>query len=177
IGVSERMTSGRCNADEISLCGLDKVFGEYSETQEVYDVAAGPVIRAAMEGINGTVFAYGVTSSGKTHTMHGDHNAPGIIPLAIKDVFSIIQDVINDLLDPTGQNLRVREDAQEEVVLSPGHALSFIAAGEGWGIGSNSKDTKRDGSLKVLVKRQIHELLSFMTLLSKRKGENERVDC
>ncbi|PWA67843.1 kinesin-like protein KIN-7D, mitochondrial [Artemisia annua] len=135
---------------------FDKVFGEYSETQEVYDVAAGPVIKAAMEGINGTVFAYGVTSSGKTHTMHGDHNSPGIIPLAIKDVFSIIQDtpgrefllrvsyieiyneVINDLLDPTGQNLRVREDAQgtyvegikEEVVLSPGHALSFIAAGE-----------------------------------------------
>ncbi|KAK6143436.1 hypothetical protein DH2020_023784 [Rehmannia glutinosa] len=87
----------------------------------------------------------------------GDQNSPGIIPLAIKDVFSIIQDtpgrefllrvsyleiyneVINDLLDPTGQNLRVREDAQgtyvegikEEVVLSPGHALSFIAAGEG----------------------------------------------
>ncbi|XP_023530634.1 kinesin-like protein KIN-7D, mitochondrial isoform X2 [Cucurbita pepo subsp. pepo] len=109
-----------------------------------------------MEGVNGTVFAYGVTSSGKTHTMHGDQNSPGIIPLAIKDVFSIIQDtpgrefllrvsyleiyneVINDLLDPTAQNLRVREDAQgtyvegikEEVVLSPGHALSFIAAGE-----------------------------------------------
>ncbi|KAG4385141.1 hypothetical protein GLYMA_12G038600v4 [Glycine max] len=86
----------------------------------------------------------------------GDQYSPGIIPLAIKDVFSIIQDtpgrefllrvsyleiyneVINDLLDPTGQNLRVREDAQgtyvegmkEEVVLSPGHALSFIAAGE-----------------------------------------------
>ncbi|CAN1320121.1 Kinesin-like protein KIN-7D, mitochondrial [Linum perenne] len=86
----------------------------------------------------GTVFAYGVTSSGKTFTMHGDQSAPGIIPLAIKDVFSMIQEVINDLLDPTGQNLRVREDAQgtyvegikEEVVLSPGHALSFIAAGE-----------------------------------------------
>ncbi|TKY67605.1 Kinesin-related protein 11 [Spatholobus suberectus] len=109
-----------------------------------------------MINIAGTVFAYGVTSSGKTHTMHGDQNSPGIIPLAIKDVFGIIQDtpgrefllrvsyleiyneVINDLLDPTGQNLRVREDAQgtyvegikEEVVLSPGHALSFIAAGE-----------------------------------------------
>ncbi|MCE0480849.1 NADH-ubiquinone oxidoreductase chain 1, partial [Datura stramonium] len=135
---------------------FDRVFGPDSSTQEVYEVAARPVVKAAMEGINGTVFAYGVTSSGKTHTMHGDHISPGIIPLAIKDVFSIIQDtpgrefllrvsyleiyneVINDLLDPTGQNLRVREDNQgtyvegikEEVVLSPGHALSFIAAGE-----------------------------------------------
>ncbi|GMJ09750.1 kinesin 7.4 [Hibiscus trionum] len=135
---------------------FDKVFGPHATSQAVYEVAARPVVKAAMEGVNGTVFAYGVTSSGKTHTMHGDQNAPGIIPLAIKDVFSIIQDspgrefllrvsyieiyneVINDLLDPTGQNLRVREDAQgtyiegikEEVVLSPGHALSFIAAGE-----------------------------------------------
>ncbi|KAL2512334.1 Kinesin motor family protein [Abeliophyllum distichum] len=135
---------------------FDRVFGPNTNTQEVYEVAARPVVKAAMEGVNGTVFAYGVTSSGKTHTMHGDHNSPGIIPLAIKDVFSIIQDtpgrefllrvsyleiyneVINDLLDPTGQNLRVREDVQgtyvegikEEVVLSTGHALSFIAAGE-----------------------------------------------
>ncbi|KAH6789395.1 Kinesin motor family protein [Perilla frutescens var. frutescens] len=135
---------------------FDRVFGPDTITEEVYEVAARPVVKSAMEGINGTVFAYGVTSSGKTHTMHGDQNCPGIIPLAIKDVFSMIQDtpgrefllrvsyleiyneVINDLLDPTGQNLRVREDAQgtyvegikEEVVLSPGHALSFIAAGE-----------------------------------------------
>ncbi|XP_038887849.1 kinesin-like protein KIN-7D, mitochondrial [Benincasa hispida] len=136
--------------------GFDRVFGPDTTSPEVYEVAAKPVVKSAMEGVNGTVFAYGVTSSGKTHTMHGDQNSPGIIPLAIKDVFSIIQDtpgrefllrvsyleiyneVINDLLDPTGQNLRVREDAQgtyvegikEEVVLSPGHALSFIAAGE-----------------------------------------------
>ncbi|KAJ7967262.1 Kinesin-like protein [Quillaja saponaria] len=139
-----------------SAYAFDRVFGPHTASQEVYEVAAKPVVKAAMEGVNGTVFAYGVTSSGKTHTMHGDHNSPGIIPLAIKDVFSMIQDtpgsefllrvsyleiyneVINDLLDPTGQNLRVREDAQgtyvegikEEVVLSPGHALSFIAAGE-----------------------------------------------
>uniref|UniRef100_A0A9I9D562 Kinesin-like protein n=1 Tax=Cucumis melo TaxID=3656 RepID=A0A9I9D562_CUCME len=166
----------------VTAYGFDRVFGPDTTSPEVYEVAAKPVVKSAMEGVNGTVFAYGVTSSGKTHTMHlktikwdfqkrvaalfdvaiekvnplGDQNSPGIIPLAIKDVFSIIQDtpgrefllrvsyleiyneVINDLLDPTGQNLRVREDAQgtyvegikEEVVLSPGHALSFIAAGE-----------------------------------------------
>ncbi|KAF6160532.1 hypothetical protein GIB67_019472 [Kingdonia uniflora] len=146
----------RCEYNPAAAYGFDRVFGPSTTSQMVYDVAARPVIKAAMEGINGTVFAYGVTSSGKTHTMHGDHNSPGIIPLAIRDVFSIIQDtpgrefllrvsyleiyneVINDLLDPMGQNLRVREDGQgtyvegikDEVVVSPGHALSFIAAGE-----------------------------------------------
>lgn len=146
----------RCEYNPATAYAYDRVFGPSTTTEAVYDVAARPVVKGAMEGINGTVFAYGVTSSGKTHTMHGDQNCPGIIPLAIKDVFGMIQDspgrefllrvsyleiyneVINDLLDPTGQNLRVREDAQgtyvegikEEVVLSPGHALSFIAAGE-----------------------------------------------
>ncbi|KAB2086980.1 hypothetical protein ES319_A04G072200v1 [Gossypium barbadense] len=134
----------------------DRVFGPTTTTRHVYDVAAQHVVSGAMEGINGTIFAYGVTSSGKTHTMHGDQRSPGIIPLAVKDAFSIIQEtpnrefllrvsyleiyneVVNDLLNPAGQNLRIREDAQgtfvegvkEEVVLSPAHALSLIAAGE-----------------------------------------------
>ncbi|MCL7036992.1 hypothetical protein MKW94_023706 [Papaver nudicaule] len=146
----------RCQFNPATAYAFDRVFGPATSTKTVYEVAARPVVKNAMDGINGTVFAYGVTSSGKTHTMHGDHTSPGVIPLAIKDVFSTIQDtpgrefllrvsyleiyneVINDLLDPTGQNLRVREDAQgtyvegikQEVVLSPGHALSFIAAGE-----------------------------------------------
>ncbi|XP_039775972.1 kinesin-like protein KIN-7D, chloroplastic isoform X4 [Panicum virgatum] len=134
----------------------DRVFAPTTTTRHVYDVAAQHVISGAMEGVNGTIFAYGVTSSGKTHTMHGDQRSPGIIPLAVKDAFSIIQEtpnrefllrvsyleiyneVVNDLLNPAGQNLRIREDPQgtfvegikEEVVLSPAHALSLIAAGE-----------------------------------------------
>ncbi|XP_035841032.1 kinesin-like protein KIN-7K, chloroplastic isoform X3 [Helianthus annuus] len=134
----------------------DRVFGPTTTTRHVYDTAAHHVVGGAMEGINGTIFAYGVTSSGKTHTMHGDQRSPGIIPLAVKDAFSIIQEtpsrefllrvsyleiyneVVNDLLNPAGQNLRIREDSQgtfvegikEEVVLSPAHALSLIAAGE-----------------------------------------------
>ncbi|XP_024525244.1 kinesin-like protein KIN-7E, chloroplastic [Selaginella moellendorffii] len=149
-------TTVRSEYNLATFYAFDRVFGPATTTRGVYDIAAQHVVAAAMQGVNGTVFAYGVTSSGKTHTMHGDQKSPGIIPLAVKDVFSIIQDtpgrefllrvsyleiyneVINDLLDPAGQNLRVREDAQgtyvegikEEVVLSPAHALSLIAAGE-----------------------------------------------
>ncbi|BAB11416.1 kinesin heavy chain-like protein [Arabidopsis thaliana] len=144
----------------------DRVFGPTTTTRNVYDVAAQHVVNGAMAGVNGTIFAYGVTSSGKTHTMHGNQRSPGIIPLAVKDAFSIIQEVllnfsffsqtprrefllrvsyfeiynevVNDLLNPAGQNLRIREDEQgtyiegikEEVVLSPAHVLSLIAAGE-----------------------------------------------
>ncbi|CAN6178867.1 unnamed protein product [Urochloa humidicola] len=72
----------------------DRVFGPTTTTRHVYDDAALHVVSGAMDGINGTIFAYGVTSSGKTHTMHGDQRSPGIIPLAVKDAFNIIQEVL-----------------------------------------------------------------------------------
>ena len=43
--------------------------------------------------IAGTVFAYGQTNSGKTHTMRGSTAEPGVIPLAVRDLFDIIQEV------------------------------------------------------------------------------------
>ncbi|KAG6624435.1 hypothetical protein I3843_16G028500 [Carya illinoinensis] len=169
--------------------GFDRVFGPATTTRHVYDVAAQHVVNGAMQGINGTVFAYGVTSSGKTHTMHGEQKSPGIIPLAVKDVFGIIQEtpgrefllrvsyleiyneVINDLLDPIGQNLRIREDAQgtyvegikEEVVLSPAHALSLIASGEEHRhVGSNNFN---------LLSSRSHTIFT-LTIESSPHGEN-----
>nr|GEW89620.1 kinesin-like protein KIN-7D, mitochondrial [Tanacetum cinerariifolium] len=183
----------------VTAYAFDRVFGPSAVTQEVYEVAGRPVVKSAMEGVLGTVFAYGVTSSGKTHTMHGDHLSPGIIPLAIKDVFSIIQDtpgrefllrvsyleiyneVINDLLDPTGQNLRVREDAQgtyvegikEEVVLSPGHALSFVAAGEEHRhVGSNNFNLLSSRShtiFTLMIESSAHESSKTETTGLRRK--------
>ncbi|XP_017241405.1 kinesin-like protein KIN-7K, chloroplastic isoform X1 [Daucus carota subsp. sativus] len=168
----------------------DKVFGPTTTTCHVYDVAAQHVICGAMEGINGTIFAYGVTSSGKTHTMHGDQRSPGIIPLAIKDTFSIIQEtpsreyllrvsyleiyneVVNDLLNPAGQNLRIREDAQgtfvegvkEEVVLSPAHALSLIAAGE---------EHRHVGSTNFNLHSSRSHTIFTLTIESSPCGEND----
>lgn len=166
------------------------MFGPATTTRHVYDVAAHHVVSGAMQGINGTVFAYGVTSSGKTHTMHGEQKSPGIIPLAVKDVFGIIQEtlgrefllrvsyleiyneVINDLLDPTGQNLRIREDSQgtyvegikEEVVLSPAHALSLIASGEEHRhVGSNNFN---------LLSSRSHTIFT-LTIESSPRGENQ----
>lgn len=46
-----------------------------------------------MDGVNGTVFAYGQTSSGKTYTIQGNEREPGIIPLGIEQVFSQIRNV------------------------------------------------------------------------------------
>lgn len=45
-----------------------------------------------MEGYHGTVFAYGMTGTGKTFSMQGTAISPGVIPLAITDIFSYIRE-------------------------------------------------------------------------------------
>ncbi len=59
---------------------FDKLITGSQTTDDMYDSHIGPVVRAAMDGYNGTVFAYGQTGSGKTHTMSGSDKEPGVIP-------------------------------------------------------------------------------------------------
>ena len=40
-----------------------------------------------------TIFAYGQTSSGKTHTLMGTDTEPGIITLAVQDVFASVKEM------------------------------------------------------------------------------------
>lgn len=57
----------------------------------MYDKVARPIVEATLDGINGTIFAYGQTSSGKTYTMMGNKDSPGIIPLAVNNIFKLIE--------------------------------------------------------------------------------------
>ena len=58
---------------------FDKTFGENVTTAEVYNDVAKGIVDSVMDGVNGTIFAYGQTSSGKTYTMQGDGGYGGII--------------------------------------------------------------------------------------------------
>ena len=40
-----------------------------------------------LKGLNATVFAYGATGSGKTHSMVGDQSDPGLMVLGMRDIF------------------------------------------------------------------------------------------
>lgn len=62
-----------------------------SENKPVYNAVARSHVCAAMDGFNAVIFAYGQTASGKTFTLSGDEDQPGIIPRAMKDVFAYIK--------------------------------------------------------------------------------------
>ena len=74
---------------------IHSVFGMKSSTQEIFDHVAKPMVADFFTGFNGTIVAYGQTSSGKTHTMSGDSGEPGIIPLTIHKIFEEIHASVN----------------------------------------------------------------------------------
>lgn len=120
----------------------DNVFGTYDDNAKVYDAAAKRLVRRVMEGYHGTVFAYGMTGTGKTFSMQGTMSSPGVIPLAITDIFSYIRETpqrefllrvsyleiynekINDLLAPSAavgqqEEIKLREDSRRGVYATP----------------------------------------------------------
>ena len=112
----------------------DMVFNPDQDTYFVYNKQCKPIVESAMQGYNGTVFAYGQTSSGKTWTLMGDGqdgDHPGVTILAIRDIFEYIKknpsvewhvtccymeiynETITDLLQPDRKkayNLPIMED-------------------------------------------------------------------
>ncbi|KAJ4321777.1 Kinesin-like protein kip2 [Neodidymelliopsis sp. IMI 364377] len=125
----------------------DNVFDTQDNNARVYDAAAKRLVRRVMEGYHGTVFAYGMTGTGKTFSMQGTATNPGVIPLAITDIFSYIRETpqrefllrvsyleiynekINDLLagpvvamggQPGQQEeIKLREDSKRGVYATP----------------------------------------------------------
>jgi len=71
---------------------FDRVYSQVDDNQAVYQGTAQNIIESAVQGYNSTIFAYGQTSSGKTHTMMGTDDEPGIIPLAVDHLFYAIDE-------------------------------------------------------------------------------------
>ncbi|XP_035460307.1 kinesin heavy chain-like [Scophthalmus maximus] len=130
---------------------FDRVLPPYTEQVQVYDTCAKQIVRDVLGGYNGTIFAYGQTSSGKTHTMEGNLHDPrlmGIIPRISRDIFDhiysmdenlefhikvsyfeIYLDKIRDLLDVSKTNLAVHED-KNRVPFVKGCTERFVSSPE-----------------------------------------------
>ncbi|KAI6238970.1 Kinesin-like protein KIFC3 [Aphelenchoides fujianensis] len=69
---------------------FDKIFGPDSTQVDVFDEVS-PLIQSCLDGKNVSIFAYGQTSSGKTHTMIGSENDPGISRRAAQEIFYLLE--------------------------------------------------------------------------------------
>ncbi|EFX74314.1 hypothetical protein DAPPUDRAFT_129226 [Daphnia pulex] len=72
---------------------FDAVFAPESTNEEVFEGTTKAVVDAVLEGFNCSVFAYGATGAGKTHTMLGTQQNPGIIFLTVMDLYRRMEEL------------------------------------------------------------------------------------
>ncbi|XP_036791714.1 centromere-associated protein E isoform X8 [Oncorhynchus mykiss] len=179
---------------------FDRVFSAEETTLQLYQELAKPLVVSTVEGYNGTIFAYGQTSSGKTFTMMGSSLTPGVIPLAMEDVFQTIKncpkkefllrvsyleiynETVTDLLCDSWKRkpLEIREgnnknvyvaDLTEELVTSPEQALAWIRKGE---------KNRHYGKTKMNQRSSRSHTIFRMILESRDRGDSasgENSDC
>uniref|UniRef100_F6WPQ8 Centromere-associated protein E n=1 Tax=Callithrix jacchus TaxID=9483 RepID=F6WPQ8_CALJA len=175
---------------------FDRVFHSNETTKNVYEEIAAPIIDSAIQGYNGTIFAYGQTASGKTYTMMGSEDHLGVIPRAIHDIFQkikkfpdrefllrvsymeIYNETITDLLCGTNKMkpLIIREDVSrnvyvadltEEVVYTSEMVLKWITKGE---------KNRHYGETKMNQRSSRSHTIFRMILESREKGEPSNCD-
>ncbi|KAI6127555.1 kinesin-domain-containing protein [Pisolithus thermaeus] len=66
---------------------LSSCYDQNSTQEEIFERDVRPLIDVVYSGVTVTIFAYGVTSSGKTHTMQGTKTEPGVIPRVVEAMF------------------------------------------------------------------------------------------
>ncbi|XP_022977213.1 kinesin-like protein KIN-8B isoform X5 [Cucurbita maxima] len=116
---------------------FDHAFGPDSTNLEVYTKSISSIIPEVVQGLNVTVFAYGSTGSGKTYTMVGTKDDPGLMVLSLHTVFDLIKmdkradefevtcsylevynEIIYDLLEKSSGHLELREDPEEGITVA-----------------------------------------------------------
>lgn len=118
------------SSEEKKKFTFDHVYSDKVSQTKVFGDIAQPIVEQATKGFNGTIFAYGQTGSGKTYTISGEDNRNlGLIPLMNRNLFGhvvkrtelgakfmvvvsyleIYNEVVNDLLNPSSKELKLRE--------------------------------------------------------------------
>ncbi|XP_014669233.1 PREDICTED: kinesin-like protein KIF18A [Priapulus caudatus] len=114
---------------------FDHVFDKMATNEDVFENTTKSILDSLLDGYNCSVFAYGATGAGKTHTMLGNSTNPGIIFRTVIELYrrkeemkdkmtcdiavsycEVYNETIKDLL-VVGGALAVREDAKQGVVV------------------------------------------------------------
>ncbi|KAJ2801840.1 hypothetical protein H4R20_003518 [Coemansia guatemalensis] len=66
------------------------VFPTLARQPRVFEVCAVPVISDLFAGYNTLLFSYGITNSGKTYTVQGNSQMPGLLPRSIKSILDVL---------------------------------------------------------------------------------------
>ncbi|KAK6262995.1 hypothetical protein QUC31_008811 [Theobroma cacao] len=178
----------RKNNWDTDTYAFDEVLTEFASQKRVYEVVAKPVVESVLDGYNGTVMAYGQTGTGKTYTLgrlgEEDTADRGIMVRAMEDILAdvspesdsvsvsylqLYMESLQDLLDPTNDNISIVEDPKSGDVSLPGATvveirdqqsfLELLHLGEAHRYAANTKlnteSSRSHAILMVHVKRSV----------------------
>lgn len=123
---------------------FNRIFGPDAPQSSLFEYSALPLLRRFEDGESCVLFAYGITNAGKTHTIQGSTQEPGILPRIVEELFSvssqddtiklhlsmmeIYQEQIFDLLSKKREKLSIRDGhGKLEVPKLSHHKLSSAA--------------------------------------------------
>ncbi|KAI3871888.1 hypothetical protein MKX03_012924 [Papaver bracteatum] len=135
---------------EFTFC-FDKVFYQESKQADVYEFLALPIVKDAVNAINGTIIVYGQTGAGKTYSMEGNGimechgEETGLLPRVMDGLFAclksldemtkytvklsmveIYKEKVRDLFDLSKNNLQIKESKLHGIHLT-GVTEAFIS--------------------------------------------------
>ena len=124
----------RANRLKTRQFAFDSAFGRESSQHDVYSASAANLVTGvASFRYNATCFCYGATGAGKTYTMLGTEHCPGVMLLALRDLYTrlgrtgasvtisfieIYNEQVRDLLSSSNKELVLREDPRKGVTVS-----------------------------------------------------------
>ncbi|XP_029939513.1 kinesin-like protein KIF14 [Salarias fasciatus] len=124
---------------DFAFSSTDEADPAFASQQTVYEKIARPLLQKALEGFNVCIFAYGHTGSGKSYTIMGTEESPGIIPRFCQELFS---------------KLTVMEDEGVKSVLELSY--SEIYNEKIYDLLSTSADPKSNNNRKIPLKVRTH---------------------
>ncbi|KAK9915231.1 hypothetical protein WJX75_006495 [Coccomyxa subellipsoidea] len=156
---------------------FDHVCGPKSSQQDIFEVAGRPFMDHCLQGFNVSLFAYGQTSAGKTHTMTGNLSDPGqfgLAPRLLEHLFlqiseaegregpdklkftvkasylELYKEVITDLLGPAdGASLQLREDLCNGVYVEGLTEQEILNAGDAMAVVEQGSARRRTNETRM----------------------------
>ncbi|ODV70250.1 kinesin-domain-containing protein, partial [Hyphopichia burtonii NRRL Y-1933] len=115
----EELSNTIANSNDGSSFTFDNVFPANPSitNREVYNRSCSQIVNNYLnEGYNGTIFAYGMTGSGKTFSMRGSDEDPGFVRLAIDEIFCKIENSVDSSKKQYTINLSYLEIYNEKII-------------------------------------------------------------
>ncbi|KAL4454644.1 hypothetical protein ABPG74_021849 [Tetrahymena malaccensis] len=161
---------------------FDNVFDENSNNFQIYQEVGEQYLNDILEGFNTTIFAYGATGAGKTYTMVGSKDMPGLMNMMLDGLFQkvkqkevthdvtiriaymeIYNENLKDLISSDQKNLELREDPKSDVTLI--HGLTEVEVTDPQSIANilrvGAKNRSKDSTISNEASSRSHAILQI----------------